>query len=1261
MSTENPHTRDTTELQLLSGSKQEEAILNRQIHGLTKENDGADSVFSYATRVDIAIMAVSGLAAIIAGTLNPILTIIYGGLVGAFAEFSNHEISGSELLSTITKYTIYFIYLAIVEFVFIYIATVGFYHTGERIVRRLRREYLTAVIRQNMAFFDMLGPGEVTGRITSDINLIHEGITSKLSLAITAAATFTTAFVIAFIEYWKLAFILTSTIVAMAAVGALSSRFALKYTKLSLESNGHGTTVANEAISSIRHVAAYGIQKELAQRYLRFVLATEKHSIKAGAIMALMIGVMYGIPYLSYGARNVVTTTLAIVIGAFAIGKVTPSAQAFIDSLASAKGILEMISRKLSEDPLSDDGVVPSDIIGKVVLKNVKLVYPSRQDVTVLKDLSLEFPAGKTTAIVGPSGCGKSSVLGLLERFYEPVAGQIELDDRNIRSLNLRWLRQQVAYINQEPTLFNTTIFENICYGLRDDVSRSKEELRTLVITAAKTANAHDFITALPCGYETDVGERGLQLSGGQRQRIAIARAVVGSPKILLLDEATSSLGSLSESMVQDALDTAMKGRTTIVIAHRLKTIRRADSIIVVSDGMVVEHGRHEDLMLQNGVYAGMVDMQDRFDKEKGQDYTTDVFRGTEYEDTMQGKHSIEDEKYEGDRPPATEVPLNSLDGAKNTPKLSLRQLVKLVITLVSHERWIIITGLFFSIIVGLITPAQSVLFANFINVLSLPSTSYGDLLQRSNFWGLMYLALGVIGLAARLVQGLCFSFVSEKLTRRARYKTMQSIMRQDIGFFDQKEHSIGALTAFLSTGTNNLNSLGGAILGSIFSFIATIGGGIILSLIVGWKLALVCSATIPFVAGCGWVRLKVLTLFDEKIKKTQEESASYANEAVGAIRTVASFGLEPKVLDHYSGILVRQASKSLRSIIYASALYAASQSVVFLCAALGFWYGGSLIASREYTMVQFFICFSALISGSQSAGTIFSFAPDISKALHAGSDLKALLDSRPIIDSWDNGGQPIDETTNGQLEFKDVCFSYPSRPQQLVLDHFNLSIQPGQYIAIVGSSGSGKSTLVSLIERFFNPTSGRISFANKDISKFNVNDYRRMISLVSQETTIYQGTIRENIVLGSNTDSVSDEDLRKACREANILDFIQSLPDGFSTLLGPHGNLLSGGQKQRIANARALLRNPRILLLDEATSALDSESEKSVLEALDVAAKQRTTIAIAHRLSTIQKADRICVVAHGRVIESGTHAELMELRQAYFDLVQAQNAAIDS
>lgn len=404
-----------------------------------------------------------------------------------------------------------------------------------------------------------------------------------------------------------------------------------------------------------------------------------------------------------------------------------------------------------------------------------------------------------------------------------------------------------------------------------------------------------------------------------------------------------------------------------------------------------------------------------------------------------------------------------------------------------------------------------------------------------------MYLMLGIATFAAWLGQGICFSLSQERLIRRARDQSFRSILRQNVGYFDEKQHSTGALIALLSTGTSNLTSLDGAVLGAILTFVATLAGGIILSLIIGWKLALVCSATIPIVAGCGWVRLKMLALFDEKVRKTHEDAASYASEAVTAIRTVASLSLEHHVLDHYGSILSQRAAKSLRSILQASSLYAASQSCVFLCAALGFWYGGTLISSHEYTLLQFFICFAALISGSQVAGAVFSFAPDMSKALHAGRDLRELFERRSNIDVSSDVGEQI-ETCAGRLDVENVSFRYPTRPERLVLDNFSISIQPGQYIALVGSSGCGKSTIISLLERFFDPTAGSICVDGKDLSQLNVSDYRRLVSLVGQDPTLYLGTIKDNLVLGSKTD-VSEEAIAQACREANIYDFIMTLP----------------------------------------------------------------------------------------------------------------------
>lgn len=305
--------------------------------------------------------------------------------------------------------------------------------------------------------------------------------------------------------------------------------------------------------------------------------------------------------------------------------------------------------------------------------------------------------------------------------------------------------------------------------------------------------------------------------------------------------------------------------------------------------------------------------------------------------------------------------------------------------------------------------------------------------------------------------------------------------------------------------------------------------------------------------------------------------------------------------------------------------------------------------------MFQFFVCFMGIIFGAQSAGTFFSFAPDMAKAKSSAQQLKRLFERKPAIDTWEPDGQPLSRV-QGHLEFRNVHFRYPTRPEQPVLRGLNLEIKAGQYVALVGASGCGKSTTIGLLERFYDPLVGQVLVDGKDISKLNVNDYRSHIALVSQEPTLYQGNIRENISMGSPLSDVSDAAIETACREANIYDFIISLPDGFNTLVGNKGGLLSGGQKQRIAIARALVRQPRILLLDEATSALDSESEAVVQAALDRAAKGRTTITVAHRLSTVRGADVICVFDQGKVVERGTHGELMALDGRYAELVRLQS-----
>ncbi|KAH8910099.1 P-loop containing nucleoside triphosphate hydrolase protein [Coniochaeta sp. PMI_546] len=1255
---------------------------------------GIATLYRYASRNDLLIMAVSAVAAIASGAALPLMTVIFGNLQGTFQDYFLHKTTYDDFTGEMAHLVLYFVYLAIGEFVATYVATVGFIYTGEHVSSKIREHYLESCMRQNIGFFDKLGAGEVTTRITADTNLIQEGISEKVSLTLAAVATFVAAFIIGFVSYWKLTLILSSTVWALLLCMGGGSTFIVKFSKQNINAYAQGGSVADEVISSVRNAVAFGTQDRLARQYNTHLVKAEFFGFRLKMTLAFMVAGMMLILYLNYGLAfwmgsrylvdeviplsKVLIIMMSIMIGAFNIGNVAPNVQAFTTALGAAAKIYNTIDRVSPLDPATDEGGRIENLVGEIRLENIKHIYPSRPDVVVMEDVSLTIPAGKTTALVGASGSGKSTIVGLVERFYEPVQGKVYLDNVDISTLNLRWLRRQISLVSQEPTLFSTTIFENIRHGLIGTKweHESPEKLEELIHEAARKANAHDFVTSLPEGYQTNVGERGFLLSGGQKQRIAIARAIVSDPKILLLDEATSALDTKSEGVVQAALEVAAEGRTTITIAHRLSTIKDAHNIVVMAQGRIVEQGTHDELLEKRGAYYNLVTAQqiaavNELTPEEEAELDNKEEEGILLRKTTtnpkdgaaaEAGYAVDPDDDIGARlnRSSTQKSASSIAFAARQKqaeqKYGLWTLIKLIGSFNRTEWHLMLIGLVFSAICGAGNPTQAVFFAKLINALSVPITpqTIPTIQHEASFWSLMYLMLAFVMFISFSVQGSIFALCSERLIHRVRDRAFRTMLRQDIEFFDLDENSAGALTSFLSTETTHVAGLSGATLGTLLMVTTTLIASITLALSLGWKLALVCIATIPILLGCGFFRFWMLAHYQRRAKKAYSGSASYASEAITAIRTVASLTREEDVINNYRASLAIQARSSLISVLKSSILYAASQSFMFLAFALGFWYGGTLIAKYEYGMFNFFVVFSSVIFGAQSAGTVFSFAPDMGKAAESARTLKTLFDRKPRIDTWSTEGEKLD-VVDGTVEFRDVHFRYPTRPDQPVLRGLNLTVSPGQYVALVGPSGCGKSTTIALLERFYDPLAGGVFIDGKEISSLNVNDYRKHIALVSQEPTLYQGTIRENILLGAATD-VTDEHVEFACKEANIFDFILSLPDGFNTVVGSKGALLSGGQKQRIAIARALIRDPKILLLDEATSALDSESEHVVQAALDKAAKGRTTIAVAHRLSTIQKADIIYVFDQGRIVEQGTHIELMKKNGRYAELVNLQS-----
>ena len=1164
----------------------------------------------------------------------------------------------------------------------------------------LRTELFESLERLDGARQDQLHTGQIVSRAISDLNMV-QSLLAQVPMLLGNALLFLLS--IAIMAY--LSPLLTVVALAIApalwliAIASRRRLFPASWDAQQKEAEVAG--VVDGAVTGVRVVKGFGQEEQEIDRLegvatrlysarVRVVRLTARYNPALGAVpMFGQVGVLALGGWLALHGSIKIGVFLAF---SLYIGQLVSPVRALTtlitigqEARASVIRVYEVIDAKpvVTEKPGAVD--LPA---GTPDVELVDVAFGYLPSAPVLRGLSLHVRPGETLAVVGTSGSGKSTISLLLPRFYDVRGGAIRVGGRDVRDLTLESLRASIGLVMEDSFLFSDTIRANISYG-RPDATQEQ------IVAAARAAEADEFITSLPDGYDTVIGEQGLTLSGGQRQRVSLARALITNPAILILDDATSAIDAGTEAQIHATLHKVMAGRTTLLIAHRRSTLQLADRIAVLAEGRLIDVGTHEELTARcplyrllltgpgedaEGVDAGELAYHEnagRGDPAAGRDPAYGTVTPALWEAAVDQAGSTVAAGGTGSQlarvsgsaigrgmgaaarggrgrsgagggmlagiPPTPELlaKVDALPPASELPGVS-RPAARAADPHFTLRR--LLRPIALALFVGLVLDGLDAIASVAMPALVRGGVDNGVLTREFH----PIIVISLVGLAIvsadwviNIIQTNVVGRNGERMLYTLRVKIFAHLQRLGLDFY---EHEMsGRIMTRMTTDVDALDTFLQTGLITMVNAVLTFTGVLVALLLINFRLGITLLTIIPVLVAATLVfRAKSSRAYTDAREKVSMVNADL-QENVAGLRTAQAYRREGRNQEHFAALSDRYRRSRLRAQRYIALYFPFVQLLSTVAGALILFVAAGEVHSKTLTaggLIAYLLYIDLLFSPVQQLSQVFDGYNQAAVGLRRIKDLLRRTTSTPAAAHPQTAGRP-----RGQIEFRAVRFRYSGQPQD-ALSGVNLVVRPGETVALVGQTGAGKSTMVKLVARYYDVTSGSLLIDGTDIRELDLSGYRQQLGVVPQEPYLFPGTVRDAIAYGRP--DATDAEVEAAAREVGAIEMIARLPGGFRHEVAERGRNLAAGQRQLIALARAYLVDPAILLLDEATAALDLASEAAVNSATVRLTAKRTTLVVAHRLTTAARADRIVVMESGRIAEAGRHEELLERGGSY-------------